>query len=82
MKSTYEAEITAYADKIPGDKGNYGWAVQFDNTGPADYAHEPGYIGITQFDENGNVKDRVLLSPEQSEALRTFIFTFRHMVGK
>ena len=72
MSKTYEMGITTYSGKIAGDKRNYGWAVSFDNTGPADYAHEPGYIGITQFDEQGKVKERVLVSPEQVDEFIRF----------
>jgi len=73
----YEIDITNYSETIAGDKGNYNWAVRFDNTGPADYVHEPGYIGITQYDEHGNLKDRVLLSPDQVQAFRKFLYKAR-----
>lgn len=72
MSNTYEEEITTYSDKVPGDAGNYTWAVRFDNTGPADYIGEPGHIGITQFNEKGQVKERVLLSPDQVEEFLKF----------
>ena len=77
MSTKYEADITTYSDKIPGEHGNYGWSVRFDNTGPADYIHEPGYIGIIQYDEHGNLKERVLLSPDQMEALIKFRYKLR-----
>jgi hypothetical protein len=72
MSNTYEMDETTYSDEIPGDAGNCAWPVRFDNTGPAYHAHEPGYIGITQFDEHGKVKERVLLSPDQMRALIAF----------
>jgi len=53
-----------YSDKIDGDEGNYRWAVTYDRS--------DGYIGITQT-EDGNVKDRVLLSPAQVKKLTEFI---------
>lgn len=80
MKHTYDAEITVYSEKIPGEKRNYYWAVRFDNTGLEEYAHEEGFIGITQFDEHGNVKERVLLSPAQVRAFVKFSGTYRHLV--
>jgi hypothetical protein len=79
MGNTLETDITTYSEKIPGDKRNYEWAVRFDNTGPADYAHEPGYIGITQFDEGGAAKERVLLSPKQMQALIEFARKIRRL---
>lgn len=58
------ADEIKYSKKFPGDRGNYGWSVQFDITGR-------GYVGITQY--NGDeVKDRVLLSPEQFKQLTVF----------
>jgi len=78
MSDPYVMDVMSYSDKIPGDKHNYKWAVRFDNTGPADYVHEPGYIGVTQFDEEGNLKERVLLSPKQMDAL----IKFSHKVRK
>lgn len=77
--SKYEEDFTMYSEKVAGDNGNYKWAVRFDNTGPERYPHEPGYIGVTQFDENGKVKERVLLSPEQSMALHKFILKTRKL---
>jgi len=70
--SRYEVEITCYSEKIDGDERNYNWAVRFDNTGPEKYSSEPGYIGITQFDEYGKVKERVLLSPQQVQEFINF----------
>lgn len=55
---------TEYSAVIPGQDGNYEWAVRCDETG--------GYLGITQFDELDKVKERVLLSPNQVEALIRF----------
>lgn len=71
-KTCYEGEITTYSQKIAGDSGNYDWEVRFDNTGPIKFSHEPGYIGITQFDEKGEFKERVLLSPNQVRELVAF----------
>lgn len=65
--------VTMYSEKFSGDKGNYDWAVRFDNTGPADYCHEPGYFGITQFDEYGKAKGRVLMTWQQAEEFAKFI---------
>ena len=57
--------ITTYSDKIPGTTGNYNWPVRFDKT--------DGFIGITQLETDGSVKDRVLLSPKQIAKLQKFI---------
>jgi hypothetical protein len=54
--------ITTYSEKIPGDAGNYKWAVKFDRRN--------GYLGITQYDD---ALDRVLLSPGQIAELRKFL---------
>ncbi|HYC31765.1 MAG TPA: hypothetical protein VEB59_05710 [Gemmatimonadales bacterium] len=54
-----------YSEKIAGDSGNYGWAVRADDT-------REGYLGITQHDEHGKVGERVLLSPDQVEAVIRF----------
>lgn len=62
-ESDMSAGETKYSDKIPGDRGNYKWSVQLDLT--------DGYLGITQFDGD-EVKERVLLSPKQVEALLDF----------
>lgn len=56
---------TVYGDKIDGDEGNYRWTVRFDK-------NKAGYVGITQW-EGTDVKDRVLLSPEQVRELRIFL---------
>jgi hypothetical protein len=55
---------TTYSDEVPGERMNYDWAVRFDKT--------DGFIGITQYDEHGKLKDRVLLSPDQLKALVVF----------
>lgn len=60
--STPEGEID-YSDKVKGDRGNFDQSVKFDK--------QDGYIGITQY-EGDSVRDRVLLSPKQFEALRRF----------
>lgn len=57
-------ETTHYSAQIEGDRGNWRRPVQFDRT--------DGYIGITQFNEDGGV-DRVLLSPAQVRQLKTFL---------
>lgn len=55
-----EKEIaTLYSGEIPGDRGNYNWAVLFDSTN--------GYIGISQRADDR--PERVLLSPRQFKAL-------------
>lgn len=56
--------LTKYSDEILGSKGNYKQAVTFDKT--------DGFIGISQRDDNGVLMDRVLLSPEQVQALIKF----------
>ena len=75
MSDTYELDITNYSEMIAGDKGNYDWAVRFDNTGP--HNHDQGYIGITQYDGHGKLKERVLLSPDQVQAFRKFLYKAR-----
>jgi len=72
MKTKSCSDVTTYSLKVEGDEGNGHCAVKFDNTGSADFLHEPGYIGIVQFDENGNLTDRVLLSPRQMQELIRF----------
>lgn len=57
-------ETTDYSEKIKGAAGNYHWPVCFDKT--------DGFIGITQYDERGQVKERVLLSPRQVKELFGF----------
>jgi hypothetical protein len=56
---------TYYSDEVAGARGNYNWPVTYDVTG--------GYVGITQKADDGTVKDRVLLSPEQVKALTEFL---------
>lgn len=56
---------TYYSDEIPGARGNYSLSVTYDVT--------DGYVGITQKDEDGAVKDRVLLSPKQVQELTRFL---------
>lgn len=51
-----------YSEPVPGDAGNYKWAVRFDNI--------DGYIGINQT-SNGTL-NRVLLSRRQIKALMKF----------
>jgi hypothetical protein len=55
---------TTYSKKIPGERGNFQLRVRFDQT--------DGFIGITQFDDDG-VSDRVLLSRKQVDELLKFI---------
>lgn len=57
--------ITTYSDKIQGNPTNYDWPVSFDKT--------DGYVGITQLETDGSVKDRVLLSPKQMTELLRFV---------
>ena len=64
------SEITMYSPNIDGDKGNYKWAVSFDKTGKA--GSILGFIGISQMDEHGDCKERVLLSPKQVKELIEF----------
>lgn len=53
-----------YSEMIKGDRGNHECPARFDLTG--------GYLGITQIGD-GQVKDRVLLSPNQVKELTDFI---------
>lgn len=55
---------TLYSERFKGARGNYDWEARFDMT--------DGYVGITQF-EGAAVKDRVLLSPAQTQALLDFV---------
>lgn len=54
-----------YSEEIPGTRGNFNWTTTFDLT--------DGYVGITQKEADGTVKDRVLLSPHQARELTAFI---------
>ena len=56
-------EKTQYTKQIPGDAGNFGWPVRFDNT--------RGYVGISQ--RVGDRIERVLLSPGQFAELVAFV---------
>lgn len=56
---------TYYSDKIEGAPRNYNWPARYDLT--------DGYVGISQFEDDGNVKDRVLLSPKQVKELAEFV---------
>lgn len=58
-------DTTTYSDEIKGERRNYNWSVGFDWT-------TGGFLGITQKD-GADVKDRVLLSPEQVKELTAFI---------
>ena len=55
-----------YSRKIPGTRGNCGWAVRFDLS--------QGFLGISQYTDKTetNVK-RVLLSAGQLKALIKFV---------
>lgn len=55
---------THYSEKLKGARGNCNLQARFDVT--------DGYLGITQF-EGEAVTDRVLLSPEQAQALFDFV---------
>jgi hypothetical protein len=55
---------TYYSEEITGDRRNYHWPVRFDTT--------DGFLRITQSDE-GRVKDCVLLSPKQVQAMIEFV---------
>ena len=54
-----------YSEKVKGNNQNYNWAVRFDSDG--------GYLGISQYNEDGSHKERVLLSPLQVKALQEFL---------
>ena len=56
-------EQTIYSKKFKGDKGNYGWPVEFDATG--------GYVAINQVSHD--MTSRILLSPSQYKALLRFV---------
>ena len=54
-----------YSEKIAGVAANYDWPVRFDD-------HD-GFLGVTQFDEDGETaNNRILLSPGQAAALISF----------
>ena len=55
---------TTYSKRFDGDRGNFKWPARYDLT--------DRYLGITQF-EGDQVKDRVLLSPDQVKELIDFI---------
>lgn len=62
-----EREIR-YSDEIDGNESNHGRGVRFD--------YSPnGYVGITAFEPDGRVDDRVLLTPAQMKALAIFAGT-------
>ena len=63
--SVRETGITHYSDPIAGERSNHNWGVRYDWT--------DGILGVTQRDDNGAFKDRVLLSPTQVRALLAFI---------
>lgn len=54
-----------YSEKIKGTHRNFNWPVRFDRTDE--------YVGVTQFNGDGSVADRVLLSPEQVRELVAFV---------
>ena len=54
-----------YSEKVKGNNQNYNWAVRFDS--------DHGYLGISQYNEDGSHKERVLLSPAQVKALQEFL---------
>lgn len=58
-------EITEYSERIEGDRWNWDKAMRFDVT--------DGYVGITSFDDDGHVIQRVLLTPQQIKALIRFV---------
>lgn len=60
---------TVYSETIKGMRGNYDWPARFDFT--------DGFLGVTQFDETGTYKARVLLSPEQVKLLVGFVIELR-----
>ena len=62
-KKKYPDQIH-YSKNIPGDSGNYDWAVSFD--------FSQGYVGINQIQNGNKAEDRVLLSAKQVEALIAF----------
>jgi len=57
--------VTEYSSQIEGTLRNYNWPVRFD--------HTDGFVGVDQYDEEGHVKSRVLLSPVQVEELIVFV---------
>lgn len=62
IDSRYE---TRYGAVIQGNPANHKRAVRFD--------YSPrGYIGITAYEVDGSVDDRVLLTPQQMKALIVF----------
>jgi hypothetical protein len=61
-RASERERITQYGNKIPGDRGNYNWAVRADVT--------DGYVRIQQFDDEMSV---VLLTPKQWAAISKFV---------
>jgi hypothetical protein len=56
--------MTKYSATVPGTARNYNWPIRFDKT--------DGFVGITQLETDGRIKDRVLLSPKQITELLLF----------
>lgn len=54
-----------YTEKLKGDDGNYDWVARYDL--------DSGYLGITEWVDNGKI-ERVLLSPNQVDALLDFVW--------
>lgn len=67
MAQVVRQEITEYSERVEGDHWNWEKTVRFDAT--------DGYIGITSFDDDGHVIQRVLLTPKQIKALIRFTGT-------
>ena len=66
------SERTRYSEKLPGDPGNYRWEVRVDVTG--------GYVGINQVNDTETA--RVLLSPEQWDAVKRFVASCNRADGR
>lgn len=54
-----------YSEQIVGNDRNHKLAVRFDEG--------CGYVGINQYDANGKVSDRILLTPDQARKLVAFV---------
>lgn len=63
-----------YSEKVKGNSQNYNWAVRFDS--------DHGYLGISQYNEDGSHKERVLLSPLQVKALQEFLQANKACTGR
>ena len=57
--------LTHYSQEVPGTPMNHGFVVRFDLT--------DGYLGVSQRGRDSTWTNRVLLSPDQIQALLAFV---------